>query len=441
MIEYVHQMNRNYVKITKEEANEINYGIRMVENNKIEGLLPLKIVDINNKFSCLYDISGQISLEEKYETTEFSGEDVAYIIEFIKNMISRMESYMLDLDGIIFNPKYVFCDVGTGAWNLIYGYSELGGARSGLRELFEFILERLNHKDQTAVVSGYGLYKRVCREEIPIDRLFDGTGELAQFITSKDNGLEFSLNEKKNSTVMPARMEEQKEILRQATPAGLKISDKKIFLYGTVAGAICLLLTFIFFMVPSISKFRAGEAMIGQVVMAAMVTLVFMGMVGFGVFMYMNTNPQPVIVTEPVEVPCVISNPVVYATSPVGVSKEPVYTDKQEERTMLLSATPRTKIRLLSKNRGGDVEYDIVDTPVSLGSGNQADILLEYEGISRIHARISKEGSMLFIKDMNSTNGTWVNERQLSIYELCPIKDGDIIRLAATSFEIIDTIG
>ena len=69
----------------------------------------------------------------------------------------------------------------------------------------------------------------------------------------------------------------------------------------------------------------------------------------------------------------------------------------------------------------------------------RADIVIKDSGISRLHARIIREGEMYFIKDMNSTNGTWINDRRISVYELCPIKNGDVIKLAKSCFELIDT--
>lgn len=87
----------------------------------------------------------------------------------------------------------------------------------------------------------------------------------------------------------------------------------------------------------------------------------------------------------------------------------------------------------------GQDEYIITEDSVSIGSGASADIVIKDSGISRLHARIIREGEMYFIKDMNSTNGTWINDRRISVYELCPIKNGDVIKLAKSCFELIDT--
>lgn len=50
-------------------------------------------------------------------------------------------------------------------------------------------------------------------------------------------------------------------------------------------------------------------------------------------------------------------------------------------------------------------------------------------GVSRLHAEIVfKEGSY-FIKDMGSTNGTWVNNTKIAPYRQTVLQDADQIRL------------
>lgn len=50
-------------------------------------------------------------------------------------------------------------------------------------------------------------------------------------------------------------------------------------------------------------------------------------------------------------------------------------------------------------------------------------------GVSRYHAEIVYTDGAYFIKDMGSTNGTWVNNSKLAPYRQTPLEDGDQIRL------------
>ena len=55
--------------------------------------------------------------------------------------------------------------------------------------------------------------------------------------------------------------------------------------------------------------------------------------------------------------------------------------------------------------------------------------------ISRHHADIMRKGNEFFILDNNSTNHTYVNDKQAMPGEYVPIKSGDIIRLSDVSFQ------
>lgn len=50
-------------------------------------------------------------------------------------------------------------------------------------------------------------------------------------------------------------------------------------------------------------------------------------------------------------------------------------------------------------------------------------------GVSRKHARLNAEGIRIYITDLGSTNGTYVNNKHLPPNTDYPIKDGDEIRL------------
>lgn len=56
--------------------------------------------------------------------------------------------------------------------------------------------------------------------------------------------------------------------------------------------------------------------------------------------------------------------------------------------------------------------------------------------ISRIHARISGDGIIYYVEDLNSTNGTWVDQVQLNPYEPCPLKNGMYLTFASVEYEV-----
>jgi len=75
--------------------------------------------------------------------------------------------------------------------------------------------------------------------------------------------------------------------------------------------------------------------------------------------------------------------------------------------------------------------YEIIDE-ATLGRASTADVRIEDAFASSAHARIFPRGQSMYIEDMGSTNGTYLNERQLRTVEL--LRPGDTIRIGETEY-------
>jgi diguanylate cyclase (GGDEF)-like protein len=74
--------------------------------------------------------------------------------------------------------------------------------------------------------------------------------------------------------------------------------------------------------------------------------------------------------------------------------------------------------------------YKITSESTVIGRGQQADIQVIDEGISRRHAEIVHEGENIVIRDLGSTNGTYCNGDRINIHQL---SDGDKIQVGSTT--------
>lgn len=64
-----------------------------------------------------------------------------------------------------------------------------------------------------------------------------------------------------------------------------------------------------------------------------------------------------------------------------------------------------------------------------VGRGGECDLVLPERQVSREHIRIYKEGDKFYLTDLDSKNGTWVNEIQLQ-NDTTQLHDGDEINIA-----------
>jgi diguanylate cyclase (GGDEF)-like protein len=74
--------------------------------------------------------------------------------------------------------------------------------------------------------------------------------------------------------------------------------------------------------------------------------------------------------------------------------------------------------------------YKIAKETVIIGRGNQADIHVVDDGISRRHAEIVHEEGSILVRDLGSTNGTFCNGERITQHAL---RDGDKIQVGSTT--------
>jgi hypothetical protein len=94
--------------------------------------------------------------------------------------------------------------------------------------------------------------------------------------------------------------------------------------------------------------------------------------------------------------------------------------------------------RLVVERAPGHVpgmEYEIGEGAI-LGRGEQAEIRLDDPYASSRHARLVRQGGVVVIEDLGSTNGTYLNEELLRGPQ--PLHPGDRVRIGDSEFTYLD---
>lgn len=97
-----------------------------------------------------------------------------------------------------------------------------------------------------------------------------------------------------------------------------------------------------------------------------------------------------------------------------------------EERPRRISESPRHVLIRLDGPEVGRVFRLNPSQEFNIGRRRDCDLNLNYEGISRRHARIVSTGGLFVLEDLGSANGTVVRGRAVSSHRL---QDGDVIQL------------
>ena len=79
-------------------------------------------------------------------------------------------------------------------------------------------------------------------------------------------------------------------------------------------------------------------------------------------------------------------------------------------------------------------KYNVDRPSIVLGRSSKADIQLDQESVSRNHCKLINTGKSIMLRDLGSTNGTYVNDELVDEYVL---RDGDLIKIGRCIFKFL----
>lgn len=80
-------------------------------------------------------------------------------------------------------------------------------------------------------------------------------------------------------------------------------------------------------------------------------------------------------------------------------------------------------------------QIDLDRLPKTLGRGRECDIALKVGDLSRLHARFFEQDGGLWLEDLGSTNGSYVNQQRLT--QQVQLRPGDVLHFADNEFRLL----
>jgi diguanylate cyclase (GGDEF)-like protein len=81
--------------------------------------------------------------------------------------------------------------------------------------------------------------------------------------------------------------------------------------------------------------------------------------------------------------------------------------------------------------------FFLTQTEMTIGRDPSADISVADQGISRKHAKVTKEGEKVRLTDLNSSNGTFVNDKKVNPGDSVMLAKEDMVKLGNTIFKFL----
>ncbi|UCE00340.1 MAG: FHA domain-containing protein [Chloroflexota bacterium] len=97
----------------------------------------------------------------------------------------------------------------------------------------------------------------------------------------------------------------------------------------------------------------------------------------------------------------------------------------QEYLPVVLNDTSSPSLVVFTGDRTWSIELQELDQ-VTIGRDEDCTVFIQADNVSRKHAEVQRRGEAFFLKDLGSTNGTWIEGQRIDQYIL---QDGDVIHI------------
>ena len=430
--EYKRDMNHNYLILYGEdEINTDSYQVRMLVGNVIPSLLKCRIQGMDGRFLVYFDITSKQALSVLYEEKKMGVEDLRLIFGgFVKAMEDAAE-YLMNPGQFIISPEYIYTDIEKQE---IY-FCMMPGYEKDIKEQFQFlteyILPKIDHQDQDAVILGYGVYKRAMEDSFHLEHikeeLYKTQGQQGT-TTTKAEQMKTESEQRQESEDFNPEEEgfwENEEINQEFVRDGEK--SKRLSLpqkTGIIVLAAILLCGIATITLMGYLPYLETGTILGIIIVLVACVMLFVyvskikkkpGALRQG-REEERDKPKGITGKVPTDQTDQSQNTiksVVKSTNKPVVKSSQLHADYGE--TVVLSAGAVSgPASLVSKEPGELATIYINEDLTVIGKLETAcDAVISLPTVSRIHAKIKKKEDAYYLTDMNSRNGTAVNGRLL----------------------------
>lgn len=475
-IRYYRELQKTYLiaEDCLEELLESYFG-RAVLHTAMNGLAACKEHLVNGKKEIWYEIDGFHTLEQIFAVKKISAQELKQILLGLAQTIEELEKYLIDGKRLCYQPEYLYMDMETGKIKLLFDFTE-GDREHPLMPLAQFLLERLDHEEEAAIELGYFFYEQAGRDVLSI-REIEKKAEESPNAVLRENlmeekqeirtacGASKELFPKEEENIFPDRLCEQ-SFSKENVEEPLLGEGRYLTKEGAVVTVMALLLGGSFFLVRAYFSLTETEELIWLVVSAV---LLLMG-AGVSIYMFLrerragavrsksNTQGNMAIrkstqadaaIRENARKDEVISRNIQKNTgyrkdiqsSAIGESAYEEYGQEidflpkeMDGKTIYLGdMLAKKEYVLVGENR----EYKLDTFPFLIGKDKErVTLALKDRSISRIHARFLLEEGILYLEDLHSTNGTYLNDLLLEPHVRMKVKRGDFLQFGKTELSL-----
>ena len=388
-IEYKRELTKSYMCV-KTDQDFLPFEKEILTRNSISGILPVNTTFADAATVCWYDITGMQAFDHALETEMMDSQMLTQFLVSLCGTLERLESFLLDPGHLWFSQESIFKNNRDGSFWFCYCPEGKENITEGFQKLMEYLLTKIDHKDQWAVKMAYHIYDQVIKEGYSLIAIRESlTYDRVDIEPVPDRTLE-------NSRVELEQTSDQTEKEKTVHKAD-KADGKAKVIFQKIARLLKS-------EINGDSRNSSSNA-------------------GAKIKEYRQELAKKKEKKNEIQ-------PIVF---------EPEEEEVRMGRPTVLLADQKKTIQGILRYEGNNQLSDLkIDTfPYVIGSAADCPGYVDCATISRHHAKITKVENVYFIEDMNSANGTKAGGTLLDYKMKVSLQANEILEFADEKFRFI----
>lgn len=435
---YIRDFRHNYLVIKKEDSGQDGYLIKMITENSIDGLIPCQERMINGESLLYYDITSRQSIQSILEAQSLQMCHLQKLFSGLRAISEVMEKYLLSPQDLLLLPEFVYMDMVTWEYSFIYYPGKTGEENMSFHDLNEFFMQHMDSENMPLVEAVYQMEDLLNRQQFVLDELITWFQE-----NYDEERIEQGIKEQ-NETMMQSNwnrsMQTQNMYRNQGSQRKGVQEENAGWNQGTQG-------------IPqemswdksiperhkSESRITQGKGQEQEDNWHSAIRETTMSYVRFP-----ESEEKKSFWRRFVEwiFPNSKWKKKGHATDSSRYIRyrditEPEKTPEPDEygHTVFIPWVENSDNKLYGIGKNNKYHIPLQRLPVTVGKmAGAVDLVLNDQSVSRLHARISRDGNRFFITDLNSTNGTFRNGMRLEPNASEIIEPGDEIGIGKLKF-------
>lgn len=417
----------NYMIIHCEKQWEINYQNNLFQYYKVPYFLQYELREINEVYSVYYRLIYRTTVRAVKGHLPFTLKRLMNMAASIIGVMEAVEEYLLEQDGILWKADCVFLEADTG--KLQFCYYPAGAEDTGtVKEFLAEILQVVDKKDEKAALFILQFYDLITEPDCTLEILqefrrdwIEGKKRIEATAPVEEEEDQQNPGEGNNILISRSNSIQGKE------QNGMGEQIVKGFL--VVTGGISLVL--IFCLLLDILTYDYIRYLFFSIGALIFLTIIYMHVT--------KEESADEIMKEYFENQEMEGRQRKENAFQTGVWGETsvLTAASVEQKEVVAAEKGQGRLYLEPSEKEKYPPVYIGNKGVVLGCmAEGCDYILQDRGISRMHAKIMEKADGIYLLDLNSTNGTYLNGEMIKSGEDYKLEEGDMVAFAKSEFYV-----